>query len=348
MSMSMYGIVVLGLVLAFLTFLGTALYRALAIKINLIDYPNDRSSHRIPTPSGAGLVFVGLTVGCIYLVISPTHGDWSKLSLLLTFSAVALLGSLDDGFGLPVVLRLLLQILFVLGTITSINEMLDVHSFWSHTHSIRFLQYGFVLACMLWLLNLYNFMDGIDGLATTEAIFIAAVSGGFLYWSGNVELAFWMLILVSTLAGFLYWNLSPAKVFMGDAGSSFLGFFFGAVALSSIIAGDLSFSFWLIVCAIFISDSTLTLCYRLMGGENIFQAHRTHAYQHATVRLGGHAPVVKYCAVINVCWLLPLACLSYIYTDIAHWIAVCAYVPIMVTCIKFNAGRVVPIATDSL
>lgn len=346
--MSIYGIVVLALVLAFLSFLGTALYRAIAIRINIIDYPDDRSSHSIPTPSGAGLVFVGITIGCIYLVISPTHGDWAKLSLLLSFSAVALLGAVDDSFDLSIILRLLLQLLFIVGVMAAINDMTGQRSFLGIGLGNQIFLSALVLISMLWLLNLYNFMDGIDGLATCEAIFIASTAGTFLFVVGNLELAFWMLILVSTLCGFLYWNISPAKLFMGDAGSSFLGFFFGSIALLSISTGDLSIYFWLIICALFITDATITILYRLTAGENIFQAHRTHAYQNATVLLRGHTPVVQLSVIINMLWLLPCATLSFFYEHLGFiWLAA-AYLPLVALCVYMKAGRIQPELPHSL
>ena len=346
--MSMYGIIVLALVLAFLTFLGTALYRSIAIRINIIDYPNDRSSHSVPTPSGAGLVFVGLTIGCIYLVISPTNGDWAKLSLLLSFSAIALLGTLDDGFDLPVGFRLLLQILFVVGAMTAVNDMVDLHAFWSYSLIVQVIVFAFVLLGMLWFLNLYNFMDGIDGLAASEAVFIAGSSGIFLYLSGDIELSFWMMILVATLAGFLYWNWAPAKVFMGDAGSAFLGFFFASVALLSIARGDLSLCFWLILCGLFIVDATVTILYRAIRGENILRAHRTHAYQHASATLNGHAPVVRWAMLINVLWLFPGAALSYFFEPFAVVVLVITYLPLIGLCMYLGAGRAQQVASDPI
>ena len=255
--MSFYGLIVLGLVLAFVCFLGTAVYRALAVRIKLIDYPNERSSHVTPTPNSAGLIFVGLTIGCIYLVISPTNGDWSKLSLLLTFSAVALLGSMDDNFDLPVLFRMFLQALFVIGVVYSIDSISPINLLGLSLGKWTVLNLVISVLGLMWMMNLYNFMDGIDSIAASQAIFIATAGSLFLYLARDYELAFWLFILVSTLVGFLFWNLPPAKVFMGDAGSSFLGFFFGSVGLLSISRGELTVWFWLTICATFVTLSLI-------------------------------------------------------------------------------------------
>jgi Fuc2NAc and GlcNAc transferase len=200
---------------------------------------------------------------------------------------------------------------------------------------------GHVLAVLylVWLLNLYNFMDGIDGIASVEAICVC-LGGSLLYaLLGEPGLALLPLLLAVACAGFLYWNFPPAKIFMGDAGSGFLGIALGVLSLQAAwVAPQLLWS-WLILLGVFIVDATWTLFRRLLRGEKVYEAHRSHAYQFASRQFGRHLPVTGAVALLNLGWLLP----------IALWVAVggldgllgllLAYAPLILLAIKFQAGK---------
>jgi Fuc2NAc and GlcNAc transferase len=162
----------------------------------------------------------------------------------------------------------------------------------------------------VWLINLTNFMDGIDGLAAVEAISVCAGGSLIHLWTvpgGNGWLG--PLMLASATLGFLIWNLPPAKIFMGDAGSGFLGLMLATFSLQSASIAPTLFVSWVILLGVFIVDATLTLLRRVVYGEKFYEAHRSHAYQHAAERLGAHSPVTLIVGAINLCWLLPLALL---------------------------------------
>jgi Fuc2NAc and GlcNAc transferase len=173
---------------------------------------------------------------------------------------------------------------------------------------LGFLGYGIASIYIVWLINLTNFMDGIDGLAGVETVTVC-LGGGLLWWMvkpGFGE-SLTPLLLASAMAGFLVWNWPPARIFMGDAGSGFLGLMFAGFSLAAArMAPPLLWS-WLILLGVFVVDATATLISRLARREKFYQAHRTHAYQHAAQRCGAHRPVILVIAAINLGWLLPLA-----------------------------------------
>ncbi|MBA2880022.1 Fuc2NAc and GlcNAc transferase [Desulfosalsimonas propionicica] len=202
---------------------------------------------------------------------------------------------------------------------------------------------GHVLAAvyLVWLLNLYNFMDGINGIAGIEAITVCA-GGAVLYWlCPGCENGAWMagLLLAAAAAGFLVWNFPTAKIFMGDAGSGFLGMVLGVL---SVYAGWIQpelFWGWVILLGAFIVDATVTLVRRGLRGEKVYEAHRSHAYQHAARRYGSHTPVSIVYGAINLFWLLPVAALVIAgFLDGALGVVV-AYGPLVVGAVWFGAGK---------
>ena len=197
-----------------------------------------------------------------------------------------------------------------------------------------------VVVALVWLLNLYNFMDGIDGIAGIEALSSTLVVGMlFLFAFDNQGLSSLNLLMFASVIGFLVWNFPPAKIFMGDTGSGFLGLMLGALALySSHIAAQM-FWVWLIMLGVFIVDATYTLSRRLLRGEKVYEAHRSHAYQYASRKYGSHRPVTLATLMINLCWLSPWAIVvSYGTVDGAVGV-LCAYVPLLWIAWYFHAGK---------
>jgi len=142
---------------------------------------------------------------------------------------------------------------------------------------------GTVLAALglVWFVNMYNFMDGIDGIAGSEAVTAGLAGGALLLALGSPGLATLSLLLAAASAGFLAWNWQPARIFMGDVGSGFLGFCFAALALASERAGALPLLGWVLLLGVFLFDATATLGRRVVRGEKWYDAHRSHAYQRA-------------------------------------------------------------------
>jgi Fuc2NAc and GlcNAc transferase len=200
---------------------------------------------------------------------------------------------------------------------------------------------GFALASLylVWMLNLYNFMDGIDGIAGVEAVTVCVGACVLYGLGGTVGLMGPVLLLAGCAGGFLLWNFPPAKIFMGDAGSGFLGI---ALGILSIQAAGSSFQYlwgWLILLGVFVVDATMTLFRRLLRGEKVYEAHRSHAYQFASRRYGKHLPVTVAVCLINLLWLLPVAA-AVVYFRLDGLLGVLlAYVPLFVLGLQFNAGK---------
>ncbi|MGB0127015.1 MAG: glycosyl transferase, partial [Rhodocyclaceae bacterium] len=191
---------------------------------------------------------------------------------------------------------------------------------------------------LVWLLNLYNFMDGIDGIAGIEAVCVGLGGALLCGLAGQAELAFAAALLAAAAAGFLLWNFPPAKIFMGDAGSGFLGIVLGALSVMAAHADGALLWSWMILLGVFIVDATITLVRRILRGETFYEAHRSHAYQHAARALGAHRPVSLAVGAINLFWLLPIALL--VGTGKIDGVAgaVVAYVPLAGLALRYRAG----------
>ncbi len=328
------------LLLAVVTAMLTGLLRRYAVSARLIDQPNERSSHSVPTPRGGGVAIVVAFVGG--LLISDDEASSAAIFALLGGGiGVALVGFVDDHGHIAARWRLLAHfscagwILYWIG-VPRLELM-------GSTFDLGVL--GVVLAAvyLVWMLNLYNFMDGIDGIAGVEALTVGA-GGTALYWLAGLPLerdAGLPVLLAAAVSGFLVWNLPPAKIFMGDAGSGFLGLMLGAFSLQAAVVRPVLFWCWAILLGVFIVDATVTLIRRMLRGERVHEAHRSHAYQHAARAIGRHWPVTVTVAVINVLWLLPwAAAIAVGWVDGIVGLAA-AYIPLLLLTLHFGAGKIV-------
>ena len=313
--------------------------RRYALARSLIDVPNARSSHSVPTPRGGGVAIVLSFTFVLPLLASFGELAWSSAWALLGAGAgVAVLGFLDDHGHIAARWRLLGPFAAAIWVLFWIGGLPPVELFGYH---VELGIVGHVLAAiyLVWLLNLYNFMDGIDGVASIEAICVC-LGGAVLYGLiGQWDAAQVSLVLAAAVLGFLYWNFPPARIFMGDAGSGFLGVVLGALSLQAAwVAADLLWG-WIILLGVFIVDATFTLMRRLLRGDKVYEAHRSHAYQYASRQYGRHLPVTLAVMVINLIWLFPLAvCVTLGKLDGVVGVVV-AYAPLIGLAIKYRAGE---------
>ncbi|MHC8354998.1 MraY family glycosyltransferase [Pseudomonas sp. LB3P81] len=324
--------------IALLSFVLTAILRRYALAKSIIDIPNVRSSHSIPTPRGGGVAIV-----LAFLAALPFLGWSGQVSWTTLVAAggsgtlVAVVGFMDDHNHIAARWRLLGHFGAAIWALFWIGGLPPLDVFGT---SIDLGLTGHILAAvyLVWMLNLYNFMDGIDGIASVEAI-CACLSACLLYGLLNVEGMVWLpLILASSVAGFLLWNFPPARIFMGDAGSGFLGVIIGIISLQAAWASPALFWAWLILMGVFIVDATFTLTHRLLRGDKVYEAHRSHAYQFASRKFGKHLPVTLAVGAINLFWLLPVAlCVTLLRLDGVLGIVI-AYSPLVFLAFKFNAG----------
>lgn len=309
----------------------TFLLRRYAIAASLLDIPNARSSHNLPTPRGGGVAIV--LVFLLGLLLLWQTGQITTVDFWALFGAggwVAAIGFMDDHQHIPAGWRLLAHFIGAAWALFWLGNLPSLPLF---GYSVSWGGLGTILAAfyLVWLLNLYNFMDGIDGLASLEAI--SVLLGGVLL-SNTPELA----LLIAAVAGFLCWNFPPAKIFMGDAGSGFLGIILGIFSLQAMQTHAQLFWSWLILLGVFIVDATWTLARRLLQGEKIYEAHRSHTYQRASRHYGSHKTVSLTVTVINLCWLLPIA-LWVGLGDLNGFLGlVIAYTPLSYLAIHFQAG----------
>ena len=333
-------LIVLTAVLAALLTLGL---RAYALAHQVLDIPNARSSHLVPTPRGGGLAIVISFVVAILVLFGFRYiSVHVTLALVGASGIVALIGFIDDHAHIAARWRFLAHfsaaawVLYWIGT-----PLLDLPG-----GPINLGCIGVVLCTLylVWMLNLYNFMDGIDGIAGIEAITVTlsgtALSMCFvipLSSSGSAVVVLALLAAAATL-GFLVWNFPPAKIFMGDAGSGFLGILMGTLSLMAGLEEPVLFWSWVILLGVFVVDATVTLFRRLAKRQRLYEAHRSHAYQFAARRLGAHRPVSIAVGLINLCWLLPLA-----WIVAAGWISgvlgvLIAYAPLVGLAWYLKAG----------
>ena len=298
---------VIALIAALASFAAAYAIRRNAERLGLIQPPNARSSHTIPTPSGGG---VGIVLGgSVATAVATIGAPWPTVVLLLTALCVAAIGFYDDRKPIPAPYRLGAQIVLSGLAIGLMVPMDFLAAQIGLAISPLLLGAIAVIATIYWV-NLFNFMDGIDGIAASEAIFlaIAAIALAALHIDITHTGLFLVLLgLAAASLGFLALNWPPAKIFMGDAGSTYLGFMLAILAMLTVAVGWLTLSQWAILGALFVTDATVTLIRRLLLREKVFEAHRRHAYQVLSRRWGGHLPVTLGFIAINVVWLLPLA-----------------------------------------
>jgi Fuc2NAc and GlcNAc transferase len=288
--------------------LATGAMRSYALHKSLLDFPNTRSSHAAPVPRGGGVALVSaFFFGSLTLTCLGVLGAEVARALLGASAWVALVGFLDDRKSLPSSVRLCVQLgsaVLLVGLLGGVPAA-DLARWGLHG---TLAGDAIAVLVLVWSTNLFNFMDGIDGIAGSEAIFMAT-SLGYLNWyaGGNFGVTAAMLCLASATLGFLVWNWPPARIFMGDVGSGFLGFALAALGLTASRQRALPLETLGILGGVFFVDATITLLRRLFRGERVSQAHRTHAYQHLARRLGSHRTITLGVWFINVFWLFPWA-----------------------------------------
>lgn len=284
----------------------TGLARRYALRRSLLDVPSARSSHSIPVPRGGGV--------SLLLVIIATGHAGSALGLAMDIVAgvagagilVALIGWIDDHGHVSPIKRVLVHscaagwMLYCLNGITpQWRDGLFLDQSWASV--------ALALLGIVWLINLYNFMDGIDGLAGGQAVTAGMTGGLLLIGHGHPGLGFVSLSVAAAAAGFLVWNWPPARIFMGDVGSGFLGAIFAMLALASEVTGALPLKAWLVLFAVFIVDATCTLVQRLFTGQRWYTAHRSHVYQRLVQAGWSHGKVTISILAFNIFVLAPIA-----------------------------------------
>jgi Fuc2NAc and GlcNAc transferase len=282
----------------------------------MLDIPNERSSHDVPKPTSGGLAIV-LNVMAVMLWMGLA-GDERIVLFSVLLLLIALVGLADDIKSLGITFRAISYMFLSLMLIL----------FYSNTQEHGLNAWWVISLATLgifWTINMYNFMDGTDGFAATQLLIVSVPVAIMLYSSELYNFAYLLFILASATLGFLYWNLPPAKIFMGDVGSCSIGFILGGYIYITYENSILSIFIWLILLSVFIVDSTLTLALRLVQGEKWYKAHCDHAYQ-KYIRLGhSHRQLLNKLIIIGIILLWPCAFLVYYVPQSSVSITVLVY-----------------------
>ncbi|MBY6192905.1 glycosyltransferase family 4 protein [Marinobacter hydrocarbonoclasticus] len=285
----------------------TAGVRLWALQKQALVEPSERCAHSVPTPHGGGIAIAATTImlGVMFSVL-----DWVPDSSMLAFVALGFtmlaLGVWDDFGDVSAKLRLALHFMVVIVGLWSVPRLptFSLFGFSLDTSALYFLWPVLVVA-WVWLINLYNFMDGIDGLAAVQALVLFSGMALNFWFMGFGEWAWISMFMFSAVLGFTILNWPPAKIFMGDGGSGFLGFVIGFLMLLSASQTNVSLWSWIILLTLFISDATVTLVTRTLTGQNPMKAHNLHAYQKLSRRFGKHLPVTLGYGLVMLFVLVP-------------------------------------------
>jgi Fuc2NAc and GlcNAc transferase len=317
----------------------TGFVRRYAVRKGILDIPNTRSSHTVPTARGGG---IGIVVVYLVSLLILAYLGFLPFGMAVAFelggAAIAAVGYLDDRHALPAGVRFSVHVAAAVLVAVSVGGVAESAL---RVFGLHGLLAGGIAGVLIltWTTNLFNFMDGIDGIAGGEAVFIA-VAGAWLNWlqGGAPGLSIAMLALAAAALGFLVWNWPPARIFMGDVGSGFLGFSLGALGLASSRQGRMSIEVWAILGGVFLVDATLTLVRRAARGDRWFEAHRMHAYQHLASRFEAHLPVTALVILVDLFWLLPWAYLAANTPERAPWYMAAALIPLGAAILAAGAG----------
>ncbi len=262
--------------------------------LSILDHPNERSLHLQPTPRTGGVAILAGFFSAIPVWLLATGGANMVAWLIAGSGVIATVSFLDDWRGLPVVVRLFGHVvgasLVVLGAGLTLPFLLPGMSV---TWPV-WLIFGMSILFLVWMVNLYNFMDGMDGFAAGMALIGFGTFALLGLLGGNHPFAILSLAIAAAAAGFLLFNFPPARIFMGDTGSASLGLLAGGFTLWGVRDGV--FPFWaaVLVFSPFIVDASATLARRLFRGERIWQAHKSHYYQRLVQSGWGHKKTVLY------------------------------------------------------
>ena len=319
-----------------LSFLGVYFLKKSALRLKIVAIPNKRSLHNKVTPRGGGVIIA--IVFLAFLLFFYITRQIMVAEFLVLFGGgliMAVTGFLDDILELKASIRFIIQFFAVGWGIYWIGGIPST-VFFERLPILHGIANAITVVALVWFINSFNFIDGIDGLATSSAIFFSLSTGGYFLWQGIEPYGSLLIVLAACSLAFLCFNWPPAKIFLGDAGSNFFGYLFGAMVLITVKNGNLSIWTWLIILAYLITDTTTTTFLRLCLVKGWYHTHRSHAYQNLARVLDNHKFVTCLITGINVFYLLPLAYLSIQYQQYAWLVFAASVIPILGFVLKYG------------
>lgn len=282
---------------------------------------------------------IAFVAGVAILTVIGLLDARSTLALVVGPGAIAIVGFLDDHGAVDWKWRLAVQVCAAAFAVFAIGGMPSLTAL-GVTLPAGAIANVLAVIGLVWLCNLYNFMDGINGIAASEAVSACAgiVAVYLRLSSGSIDSAL-ATVLAAAAAGFLIWNFPRGRIFMGDVGSGFLGFAVGVLAVRAASDSSPLFWSWMILLGVFIVDASVTLIRRAMRGARIHEAHKEHAYQKAAARARSHVPITLSVVAINAAWLLPWA-IAVAQNTIDPMVGMgIAFTPLIAGALALRAGR---------
>lgn len=317
----------------------TDLVRRAALRRGIVAVPNARSSHAKPVPhiGGLSIVLLVLLGELVLLSTVPLETPWFRI-LAVSGALIVVVGLVDDLVNLRKRIRILIHLLAAGLIVLWIGSKIEI-VFPRALELTGPLAVALVILYVMWNINAYNFMDGIDGLAGGQAVFVGVTAGTIAWFNGNRPLAVTYFLVAAASLGYLRWNWHPAKIFMGDLCSGFLGVTFAVLSLWGKMTSSVPLSAFLILMAVFYTDSTWTTLRRFIEGENPTTTHRDFAFHHAIRKGHSHGRVTGAILLIDVLWLAPLAVLvTLLASPLSIPVVVIAYIPVFAAVLALKAG----------
>jgi len=324
-------------VIAFaLSFVGIFFLKKLAPRLNLVAIPNERSLHQKRTPQGGGVIIAIIFLA--FTLFFYLSGHMKGVEFFALFGGgliMSVTGFLDDILEIKASIRFLIQFLAAGWGLYWLGGI-PYGSFFEWLPGLYIIANGVAVVAFVWFINAFNFMDGIDGMATSGATFFSLSIGSYFLWQGIEPYGSLLIVLAACSLAFLCFNWPPAKMFLGDAGSNFFGYLFGVLLLITVKNEDISIWTWLIILAYFITDTTTTTFLRMCLVKGWYHTHRSHAYQNLARVLDNHKFVTCLILAINIVYLLPLAYLSIQYRQYAWLAFIASVIPIFFFVLRYG------------
>ncbi len=295
----------LGIIIITLIFIAS--YIELAKRFNIVDKPDTRRNHKGIIARGCGVVLVGVVSTLALILVNFADNDIQNISrinsIIAIFAVLGVVFFIEDVKSLRREIRMMIQIICAILGALACEERVLVFS-----NLPYFINFGIVVIGWIWFMNLYNFMDGIDGMTAINTIFFSIA---VIFFTSNIG-ALYDISLISycvlpVMIAFLIKNWHPAKVFIGDSGSIAFGFLFGYIMLS--LSSGIGLLIPIIICSYYLCDASFTLIKRIIARENITLPHSKHYFQ---IALRGGLSVRKICTVIIIL-NLSLFCIAYLF-----------------------------------
>lgn len=298
--------------------------------------PNHRSLHQQVIPKGGGIAVALAALPCFAILWA--HGDLDRPMMnvfLVGGFAVTLGGVADDRLDIPPRYRVLMQLSAIAWVYFWLGGVPPLY-FGATSFDVGLLGLVLLFPACMWFFNLFNFVDGTDGMAASATAFIGGMMSGVMVLAKQYDLAAILAVVAVASLAFLRFNWPPARMFMGDAGTSFLSYTFVAAILVSLSRQAVSLWIWLVVFAFYFADTTTTTTIRALTVPHFYRGHRSHAYQNLARIWGSHLRILTVVLAIDLFWVAPGVVIALRYPACAGLTTAAVYAPLVLFALKYG------------